>query len=45
VSLGAPDDYDLGRLVVRAEVAAASEGLRVTSTTRTPGVMALELSG
>ena len=28
VTLGAPDDYDLGRLVVRVEVAAASEGLR-----------------
>ena len=27
VTLGAPDDYDLGRLVVRVEVAAASEGL------------------
>jgi coenzyme F420-0:L-glutamate ligase / coenzyme F420-1:gamma-L-glutamate ligase len=27
VTLGAPDDYDLGRLVVRLEVAAASEGL------------------
>ncbi len=27
VTLGAPDGYDLGRLVVRAEVAAASEGL------------------
>jgi coenzyme F420-0:L-glutamate ligase / coenzyme F420-1:gamma-L-glutamate ligase len=45
VSLGAPDDYDLGRLVVRAEVAAASEGLRVVSTTRGPAAVALELSG
>lgn len=29
VTLGAPDDYDLGRLVVRAQVAAVSEGMRV----------------
>lgn len=27
MTLGAPDDYELGRLVVRVEVAAASEGL------------------
>jgi coenzyme F420-0:L-glutamate ligase / coenzyme F420-1:gamma-L-glutamate ligase len=45
VSLGAPDDYDLGRLVVRAQVAAASEGLRVLSMTRAPAAVALQLSG
>ena len=43
VTLGAPDGYDLGRLVVRAEVAAASEGLgtrqvRRTGTARHPGL-------
>ena len=42
VTLGAPDDYDLGRLVVRVEVAAASEGMsarivaRSTTTSRWP---------
>ena len=35
VTLGAPDGYDLGRLVVRAEVAAASEGLGTRQVRRT----------
>jgi coenzyme F420-0:L-glutamate ligase/coenzyme F420-1:gamma-L-glutamate ligase len=34
VCLGAPDPYDLGRLVARVEVAAASEALRSEVTTR-----------
>lgn len=44
VTLGAPDDYDLGRLVTRCEVAAHSEGLRAHATTRSPGSVTLRIS-
>ena len=43
VTLGAPDDYDLGRLVVRVEVAAASEGLSAHQVGRTGGTVTLVL--
>jgi coenzyme F420-0:L-glutamate ligase/coenzyme F420-1:gamma-L-glutamate ligase len=43
VSLGASDDYELGRLVVRCEVAAASEGLAAQVLGRGPGTVTLEL--
>ena len=43
VGLGAPDDYDLGRLVTRCEVAAHAEGLRAEVAARTPGSVAVRL--
>ena len=43
VTLGAPDDYDLGRLVVRAQVAAASEGLRARVAPRGTGSVSITL--
>ena len=43
VTLGAPDDYDLGRLVVRVEVAAASEGLSAHQVGRAGGTVTLVL--
>ncbi len=43
VTLGAPDAYDLGRLVVRAEVAAASEGLGTRQVRRTGTAVTLAL--
>ncbi|WP_377643956.1 coenzyme F420-0:L-glutamate ligase [Oryzobacter terrae] len=44
VTLGADDPYDLGRLVVRCEVAAASESLTATVSARTATTVALVLS-
>ncbi|HYN65550.1 MAG TPA: coenzyme F420-0:L-glutamate ligase [Ornithinibacter sp.] len=44
LTLGAPDDYDLGRLVVRAQVAAAAEGLRARLTTRATGSVVVTLA-
>ncbi len=44
VTLGAGDAYDLGRLVVRCEVAAASESLTALVTARTPTTVTLTLS-
>ncbi len=44
VSLGAPDDYDLGRLVVRVEVAAHAEDLRATTLARALGSVTLRLA-
>ena len=44
VTLGAPDDYELGRLVVRCEVAALSEGLRARVTTRSDDTVTLRLT-
>ena len=41
VTLAAPDGYDLGRLVVRAEVAAASEGLGARQVRRTSTAVTL----
>ncbi|MEO5609477.1 MAG: coenzyme F420-0:L-glutamate ligase [Ornithinibacter sp.] len=43
VTLGAPEDYDLGRLVARLEVAAHSEDLRATPTGRAPGSVTVSL--
>jgi len=43
VTLGAPDDYDLGRLVVRVEVAAASEGMRARTAQRSTTTVTLAL--
>jgi coenzyme F420-0:L-glutamate ligase/coenzyme F420-1:gamma-L-glutamate ligase len=43
VDLAAPDPYDLGRLVERARVAAASESLRVVAATRSPTATTLRL--
>lgn len=43
LSLAAPDDYDLGRLVVRAQVAAASEGLPARVVSRAAGTATLAL--
>ncbi len=43
VTLGAPDGYDLGRLVVRAEVAAASEGLPARVVQRSAETVTLAL--
>ncbi len=43
VTLGAPDAYDLGRLVARTEVAAASEGLRASLTARSITTVSLTL--
>ncbi|HET6968559.1 MAG TPA: coenzyme F420-0:L-glutamate ligase [Ornithinibacter sp.] len=44
VTLAAPEDYDLGRLVTRCEVAAHAEGLRATVVGRAPGSVTLEVS-
>jgi coenzyme F420-0:L-glutamate ligase/coenzyme F420-1:gamma-L-glutamate ligase len=44
VSLGAADDYDLGRLVTRLEVAAASEGLRASMVGRAMGTATFGLA-
>ena len=44
VALGAPDGYELGRLVTRCEVAAHSEGLRAHVTTRSEGTVTLRLT-
>ena len=43
LTLAAGDDYDLGRLVVRAQVAAASEGLEAAVAARSPGTVTLAL--
>lgn len=43
VALGAPEDYDLGRLVARCEVAAHAEGLRATVVGRATGSVTVEL--
>lgn len=43
VALAADDPYELGRLVTRAEVAAASESLVATVTARTPASVTLGL--
>lgn len=43
VTLGAPDDYELGRLVVRAQVAAASEDLPAQVVARAPGTVSVVL--
>jgi len=43
VTLGAPDDYDLGRLVVRVEVAAASEGVSARIVARSTTTVTLAL--
>ncbi len=43
VTLGAPDDFDLGRLVTRCEVAAHSEGLRAAVEGRSPGAVVVRL--
>ncbi len=45
LTLGAPHDYDLGRLVVRAQVAGASEGLRVRVAERAGGSVVVTLHG
>ena len=44
VTLGASDDYDLGRLVVRVEVAAASEGLGAHAVGRSAATVTLALA-
>ncbi|WP_392544846.1 coenzyme F420-0:L-glutamate ligase [Oryzobacter telluris] len=44
VTLGADDPYDLGRLVARLEVAAASESLTATVTGRAPTSVTLALT-
>ncbi|WP_299442897.1 coenzyme F420-0:L-glutamate ligase [uncultured Phycicoccus sp.] len=44
VVLAAADPYDLGRLVVRTEVAAASEDLRAEHTARSVGAVTLRLT-
>lgn len=44
LTLAAPDDYDLGRLVVRCEVAAASEDLVVEVVARGAGTVTLRLT-
>lgn len=44
IALAAPEDYELGRLVTRLEVAAHSEGLRATVTARGPLCVTLTLS-
>ncbi len=44
VALGAPDGYELGRLVTRCEVAALSEGLRARITTRSDDTVTLRLT-
>ena len=44
VALGAGDDYELGRLVTRLEVAASSEGLLAEATGRAPGTATFRLS-
>ena len=44
VALGAGDDYALGRLVTRLEVAAASEGLLATQVGRAPGTATFRLA-
>ena len=43
LTLGAPDDYELGRLVVRAQVAAASEDLPVQVVGRAQGTVTVAL--
>ncbi len=43
VALAAPDPFELGRLVERARVAAASEAIRVVTTTRSPAATTLRL--
>ncbi|MEO7421196.1 MAG: coenzyme F420-0:L-glutamate ligase [Ornithinibacter sp.] len=43
VTLGAPDDYDLGRLVARIEVAAHAEDLRATPRARAQGSVTVRL--
>ena len=43
VTLGATDDYELGRLVVRSEVAAASEGLSTRVVGRSAGTVTVAL--
>ena len=43
VTLGAPDGYDVGRLVARAEVAAASEGLPARVVQRSAETVTLAL--
>ena len=43
VSLGAPDDFELGRLATRCEVAAHSEGLRAVVTERPAGGVVLRI--
>lgn len=45
VSLAAPDDYDLGRLVTRCEVAAHSEGLRAIVLERAAGSVTVRIAG
>lgn len=44
VSLAAPDDYDLGRLVTRCEVAAHSEGLRAIVLSRAAGTVGVRIT-
>lgn len=44
ITLAAPEDYELGRLVTRLEVAAHSEGLRAIVTARGPLSVTLTLS-
>lgn len=44
VSLAAPDDYDLGRLVTRCEVAAHSEGLRATVVAYAAGTVTVRIA-
>ena len=43
MTLGAPDDYDLGRLVVRVEVAAAAEGLAARVAVRSATTVTVTL--
>ena len=43
MTLGAPDDYDLGRLVVRVEVSAASEGMSARIVARSTTMVTLAL--
>jgi len=45
VTAGATDDYELGRLVTRLEVAAHSEALRATVTARGSLSVTLTLAG
>jgi coenzyme F420-0:L-glutamate ligase/coenzyme F420-1:gamma-L-glutamate ligase len=43
VTLGAADDYDLGRLVTRCQVAAFSEAMEATLVGRPPGAVVVRL--
>jgi coenzyme F420-0:L-glutamate ligase/coenzyme F420-1:gamma-L-glutamate ligase len=43
LTLGAPDDYDLGRLVARVEVAAAAEGLAARVAVRSATTVTVTL--